>query len=178
MNDLLKKLKLIQTLTTRVEMQQQDFVAKLREHVDEGSLGIFSDTFDVFSTTDNEFKGHVGPQDFKIKRRKKLFSGNANFAIAKGTFKQEYETLIIHTEINGFRKLFIPFFIFALIIYPTLVVTFLSSDTDNGSGLAFALPFILIHGAFMFGLPYFIMRRSVKKMKYDLEREFHYMTKR
>jgi hypothetical protein len=28
--------------------------------------------------------------------------------------------------------------------------------------------------AFMLGIPYLIMRRSVKRMVYDLERDFHY----
>jgi len=42
---------------------------------------------------------------------------------------------------------------------------------------AIAVPFLFIHAAFMFGIPYFMMRRSVKRMKHDLEREFYYMTK-
>lgn len=29
----------------------------------------------------------------------------------------------------------------------------------------------------MLGIPYFVMRRSVSRMKHELEREFYYMTK-
>jgi hypothetical protein len=38
----------------------------------------------------------------------------------------------------------------------------------------FMAPFLLIHMSLMIGVPYFIIRRSVNRMAYDLERDFHY----
>jgi preprotein translocase subunit YajC len=52
------------------------------------------------------------------------------------------------------------------------------ADNIEGNGAQFAIPFIFIHAVFMFGIPYFMMRRSARKMKHDLEREFFYLTKK
>ncbi|MFT4850597.1 MAG: hypothetical protein ACI83B_003156 [Sediminicola sp.] len=50
--------------------------------------------------------------------------------------------------------------------------------TGNSGQIGFALPFIIIHAAFMYGAPYLMMRRSTKRMKHELERELFYLTKK
>lgn len=50
-------------------------------------------------------------------------------------------------------------------------------DNIEGGMEFFIFPFIIVHAIFMLGFPYLMMRRSVSKMKYELEREFFYMTK-
>jgi hypothetical protein len=176
MQQLLKKLKLVQSFSTKIEMQKSEFVNKFRQHVDEGDTGPFSDVFDAFSSSKNEYKGHVGFNEFKIKRRKKFFDMNMSLAVAKGTYRQQENSLIIEAEINGFRGQMIPFLIIAIFIYTIAIVAILFSNTE-GSGAGFAIPFILIHACFMFGFPYLLMRRSVSKMHHELEREFYFMTK-
>lgn len=178
MKEFLKKIKLIEYLTTDVEIQKTEFVSKFKQHVDEGSTGMFSDTFDVFSSSKNEYKGQVGHEGFKIKRRRKFFDTNMNLAVASGTYRQSNEKLIIETEINGFSAMMIPFYLFAIVFYSIFIGVFFMADNIEGNGAGFALPFILIHAAFMFGIPYFIMRRSTKRMKHELEREFYFMTKK
>ena len=177
MKELLKKLKLIDYLQTELIIQKNDFVNKLRNHVDEGSTGLFSDTFDVFSSSKNEYKGEVSFNGFKIKRRRRFFDMNMNMAVANGTYSQKDDKLIIDTEINGFHGMMIPFYIFCFIIYGVFIVGFLSADEIGGNAPGFAFPFIIIHAAFMMGIPYFIMRRSTKRLKHELEREFFYLTK-
>jgi len=173
MKAFLKKLNIIDNLQTELEIQKIDFVGTLRKHVDEDSTGIFSDMSDAFSSSKNEYKGAVTMNGFKIKRRRKFFDMNMNMAVAKGTYTQHGDKLIIDTEINGFHNMMIPFYIFCIIIYAVFIVGFMFGE---GAPL-FALPFLLIHGAFMMGIPYFIMRRSTKRLKYELEREFFYFTK-
>lgn len=177
MKEFLKKLKLIDYLQTELIIQKNDFVNKLQKHVDESSTSIFSDTFDVFSSSKNEYKGEVNFNGFKIKRRRKLFDMNMNVAVAKGTYSQKGDKLIIDTEINGFHGMMIPFYIFCIIIYGVFIVGFLSADEIGGDVPGFAVPFIFVHAAFMMGIPYFIMRRSTKRLKHELEREFFYLTK-
>ncbi len=178
MKEFLKKIKLIEHLTTDIEIQKNEFVSKLKQHVDQGSTGMFSDTFDFFSSSENEYKGQVGYEGFKIKRRRKIFDMNMNLAVASGTYRQNNEKLIIETEINGFNGMMIPFYVFAILFYSIFIGAFFMTDNFEGNGAGFALPFIFIHAAFMFGIPYFIMRRSTKRMKHELEREFYYMTKK
>ena len=178
MKEFLKKIKLIEHLKTDIEIQKTEFVSKFRQQGDEGSTGIFSDTFDVFSSSKNEYKGQVGYEGFKIKRRRKFFDMNMNLAVASGTYRQNNEKLIIETEINGFSGMMIPFYLFAIVFYSIFIGAFFMADNIEGNGDGFALPFIFIHAAFMFGIPYFMMRRSTKRMKHELEREFYYMTKK
>ncbi|SDW42706.1 hypothetical protein SAMN05444411_101694 [Lutibacter oricola] len=178
MKDFLEKIKLIEYFTVELEIQKFDFVSILKKHVDEGDTGIFSDTFDIFSSSKNEYKGQVDFNGFKIKRRKRLFDMNMNFAIAKGNFSQKNEKLIVETEVNGFSNMMIPFYIIGVVFYTIFIGAFFMADNIEGNGVGFALPFILIHGAFMFGIPYVFMRRSAKRMKYELEREFYYLIKK
>lgn len=162
-----------------MEIQKNEFVSKLKQQVDVASIGVFSDMFDVFTPGKNEYKGEVGYDGFKIKRRRRFFDVNMNLAIATGTFQQEDEKLIIETEINGFSGMLIPFYLFGLVFYAIAIGTMLTANNFSGNGGGFPIVFFLIiHAAFMFGLPYLMMRRSLKRMKYDLEREFFYLTKK
>ncbi|WP_299625193.1 hypothetical protein [uncultured Tenacibaculum sp.] len=176
MRDFLKRIKLIDDLQTELEVEKTDFVHKLKQNVDEGSTGIFSDAFDIFSRSKNDYKGNVDLNSFKVKRRKKLFDTNINLAVASGTYNQKGNKLIIDTEINGFSPIFIPFFIFCLLFYPVFIIIFLFGENNDTATILFAIPFILLHATFMIGIPYFLMRRGVKRLKRELEREFFYLT--
>ncbi|HEX5171160.1 MAG TPA: hypothetical protein VFW11_18415, partial [Cyclobacteriaceae bacterium] len=111
---------------------------------------------------------------FKIRRKRKFFDMNMNIAVAQGTYRQRDGVLIIETEINGFHGMFIPFYVIGIVFYIGMITTISLSGNPMP---VFVFPFILFHAAFMFGIPYFMMKRSTKRMKYELEREFYYMTK-
>lgn len=177
MNTFLRKIKLLDTLTVELEIDKNSFVSKLKEQVDKGSTGMLSDTFDVFSSSKNEYKGHVDHNGFKIKRRKRLFDMNMNVAVAEGTFSQKYETLVIKTEINSFHNMMYVFLVFIFLFYGLFIGSIFWAE--GGDSLPyFVLPILLIHGLLMIGIPYLLMRRSTKKMKRELEREFFYLTKK
>ena len=176
MKRFLRKIKLITDFSTNVHIQKHEFVRKFKQHVDEKSVGLFSDAFDIFSSSKNEYKGRVEIDGFKIKRKRKLFDTGLNLSVAQGSYKQEGETLTIEAEINGFSGAMIPFYLFAIVFYSVFIALLLTGDHEE-SPISFLLPFVLFHAAFMFGIPYYMMRSSVEKMKHDLEREFYYMTK-
>ena len=178
MENTLHKINLIEYLRLELEVQKNDFVTKLREHVDQGSTSSLSDAFDVFSRSKNEYKGEVNYNSFKIKRKKKFFEANFNTAIANGTYYQKDNTLVIEAEINGFRKIFIFYYLFLIIFYLFFITGFTFFNTDQSGHInLFSTLFIFLHGLFMLSLPYFLMRRSVKRLKRELEREFFYLTK-
>lgn len=177
MKELLKKLKLIDHLQINLEIQKNDFVHKLSEQVDEGSTSFFSDVFDIFSSSKKEYKGIVDANRFKIKRKKKFFDVNMNMAVANGTYTQKENKLIITTEINGFTNMMIPFYIFCVLIYGAIFIGFLFAGNTEGSAFS-VFPFITIHAAFMMGIPYFMMRKSTKSLKHELEREFFFLTRK
>ena len=136
---------------------------------------MFAGAFDIFSSSKNEFKGHVGFNDFRIRRRRRFFDTNMNMAIATGTFKETNSGLVIDTEINGFNDFFILFYGLLIVFYGVFAGMIAFSDQNTEF---FVYPFLLIHSLFMFLLPYLFMRSAVKRLKHDLEREFFYLTKR
>jgi len=174
----LKNLKLLDHLTTEIIIQKDDFVSKFRGHVDDGSTGMFSGSFDMVSSSKNEYRGHVGPEGFKIKRKKRLFDVNGNIAIASGSYRQDGEKLIIDMEVNGYTGIMIPFCVFIIGSYLMFIVMFFIGGSLGEGIPVFTLPFVLLHTALMLGIPYFMMRSSVRELKHDLEREFFYMTKK
>jgi hypothetical protein len=174
MREFLKRLKLIDGMKTTLQTSKVEFVSRLYEITDEGSTGMMSDTFDVFSSSKNEFKGQINFDSFRIKRRRRFFDTNMNFAVANGTFTENNGQLTIDTEINGFNNFFIVFYVFLIVFYAIFIFGLIGNSSTEGFE---AIPFVLLHGTFMFGIPYFMMRRSVNRLKYELEREFFYLTK-
>jgi hypothetical protein len=171
MKEFLRKIKLVDWLTTELHISKNEFINNLNAIIDQGDTGLF--TFEMLSSGENELVGRIDYYGFKIRRRRRFFDTNMNFAIAKGTFEEQNGALKIETEINGFSGFFIPYYLFLIIICTILFWGISTSSND------FFLSFILFFFALlMLGIPYLIMRRSVKRLKYELEREFYYLTKR
>jgi hypothetical protein len=174
MKDLLRKLKLIDNFTTSINISKIEFIEKLTAITDKGNFGMFSDTFDAFSSNKKEFKGQIDFNGFTLKRRRRFFDNNGSFAVIIGNFYENDGQLTIKAEINGFHNFFLFFYIVLIIFYTTTIIS--TSISENVTKI-FIIPFCFLHGAFMFSIPYFIMKRSVKRLKYELEREFFYLTK-
>lgn len=175
MKDFLRKIRLIDSFSTEIEIEKAVFVKRFKDHVDEGSTGIMFSAFEAFSSGKNEFKGSVSFEGFQVRRKRKLFEMNSGMAVATGNYHQKDNILVIETEVNGFHGVFVLFYIMGLLMYPIFFVTTFLSDEPFP---LFVIPFLFIHAAFWFGIPYLAMRRSTQRMKYELEREFFYMTKK
>ncbi|MCK8480739.1 hypothetical protein [Psychroserpens algicola] len=174
MENFLRNIKLIDDFTTEINISKSEFISRLKRQVDESSLGVFSDFGDVFSSSKNEYKGVVNYDGFKFKRKRRFFDTKMNVATVSGNYRQVSDTLIIESQITGFTGIIMFFFIFAMLIYTVFIMTFIFG-TAGGDKPFYMIPFIALHALLMFGIPYFIVRRSVKRFKYDLEREFHYI---
>ncbi|MBK6282596.1 MAG: hypothetical protein IPF54_07960 [Draconibacterium sp.] len=179
MNHFLEKIKLIDHLRTELDIQKEEFVKILKSKVDEGDYGLLISGFDIFSSSKNEFKGYVDCDKFKIRKRRGFFDINLNIAIAKGSFIHDKDKLVITTDINSFSGIMIAFYSFAIFIYLMLIISFFASEFNEATtDDLLIIPFIIIHSTLMLGIPYLIMRSSTKRLKYDLEREFYYITKK
>ncbi|WP_200975642.1 hypothetical protein [Echinicola sp. 20G] len=177
MKDFLRKLKLVKDISIELNIQKNDFVSNFKRNVDEGSTGFMSDAFDIFSSSKNEYKGYVRFDHFKIKRRRRFLDMNLNLAVAKGTYVQRGDLLIVETEINGFNGAMMPFYIILPIFYSIFIVVLIFNENVGGKEVGFAIPFLIIHAAFLLGIPYLMMRKSINRMAHELEREFFYLTK-
>ena len=178
MKEFLRKLKLVDHLTVELEIEKSDFVERFKQVVDFGSVGEFGSLFDLFSRSKNEYIGSVHEGGFMIKRKRKLFNPALSMAVATGQFIQKGQKLTINSEINSFKGRMVFFYAFAFIFYCIFVAAFfIPSEGQSSSMNSYFLPFIFMHAAFMFGIPYFFMRSATKAMKRELEREFFYLTK-
>jgi hypothetical protein len=177
MSNFLKRINLIDNLSTELEISKHDFVTRLKENVDEGDIDSFSDMFDIFSSSENEYKGHVEFEKFEIKRRAKFFDVTLNMAVAKGTYHQKDQFLIIDTEIVGFPPMMWLFLVVITIFYSIFFLTLIISHIQDNAPLLWSVLFLLFHASFMYGIPYSIMRMGTRRLKYDLEREFHFLAK-
>jgi hypothetical protein len=175
--DFLKKTGLLQTFSIEIEAQKNDFISAFKKKVDDEDIGLFSDTFDVFSSSKNTYKGSIDSNSFKIKRRKKFFEARNSMALATGTFRQKGENVVIDTEVNGFSKWMIPFYVTIILFYFVFIFIFVFGIAAQDMPFMI-IPFIFIHGLLMFFIPYFVMKKSVTNMRHDLEREFYFMTRK
>jgi hypothetical protein len=174
MKRFLRKLRLIDHLTIKLPISKTDFVNKLNEITEISSTRIFYDAFDLFFSSKKEFKGQIDLQGFELRRRRRLFDNNVNMAIANGTFSENNEQLNIDVDINGFNNIFLVFYIFLIIFYLFIFFNILNSERRNDFTVILIM---LIPVTFSFLFPYFMMRRSVERFKYELERELFYLTK-
>jgi len=169
MNDFLRKINLVKDITIQLSVSKIDFTKKFRDNVDESDLGFVP--FEAFQSSKNEYKGNIDGSAFELKKRRRLFDTNYSFAEVTGSLIERNDKLIIEAEIFGFKKRMIILFTFVIFFY---LIAFAGMVLGNGDIPFFILPFLFIHMSIMLGIPYFIIRRSVNRMAYDLERDFHY----
>jgi hypothetical protein len=174
MSSLLERLKLVDHLTTEIEIDRKTFVEKLQNNVDRGDAGFFTSPFEAFSSSKNQYKGIVTFDTFKIRRRRRFFDMmQSRLAVAEGRFIQRENMLVVEATIKSFAGIFL---IVMFTFYLLLIGSMAFSDANGNKDWAF-IPFILIHALFMLGIPLFIMRRAVSRMKYELERDLYFLTK-
>lgn len=178
MKRLLERLKLIDYLTTEIAIERRVLVDRLTKSVDSGKTSFIFSSFEAFGSSKNEYKGIVTYDGFKIRKRRKLFDSGISLAVAEGTFRQKDDRVIVDSTITGFRRYFIFFLVVLLFFYLGSIISFFISYDNSSNALGWiVIPFVIVHAAFMLGIPYFIIRRGVSKMKYDLERDLYFLTR-
>lgn len=179
MDDLLQKLKLTQQVDFILDTNKETFIQCFKKNVDDSDLSFSDSLFEAFKGSKNEYKGNITRHSFQLRRRQKLFDSNKKmFALVYGEFFEKESQLIINTKITGFHKSMKFMYAFILTIYVIFLIGFALSFSKSSDPIPlFALPFLLLHAALMLGIPYLLMRRSVQRMKYELQRDFHFWIK-
>jgi hypothetical protein len=172
MDDFLERIQLIKRKQIKLPVDKGKFIRVFKQNIDEGEIGIFSGMFEAFSSSENKYKGNISNNDFEIRRRRVLFQRNNQFATINGTFRQHADHVVVDLSVNGFSKMLIPFYLFAIIFY----IIFIGSANFSQPFEAFHL-FIVVHAILIFAIPYFVMRRNVKRTMLDIEKELLFMTR-
>lgn len=177
MDKFLEKYKLIDYHTTEVEIDKMEFVKRLRGVVDSGPVGIIVNPFEAFSSSENDYIGRVELEGFEFRRRRKMFQPNFNQAYVKGTFTQDRDRLIITSKLYGLGKTLKLVFFGILGFYILFGAIALFVSTVDSDFPPFVILFLIPHALLMFCIPFFMARYGVKRMKKELEREFHYISR-
>ena len=120
------------------------------------------------------YKGNIQNPNFKIQKKPQLFNNRKQSAVGTGKVIEGINDVKIDIEINGFTTLMKFFFIFIAFFYLVFLLGFGFATLSNSEFPFFVLPILLIHACFMIGIPFFVMKSSVKNFKQEIEREFHF----
>ena len=173
MKAFLRKIKIIDSFTMTLPMPQQAFVAKLAAITELGSTRMFVSPFALFSSRDWAYVGVVTDESFKIQRHGRYLDANGSAVTASGTLTEENGQVRIETELNAaYTFLFNAF----VIVLPLGIGIAAPIIFPNKESLLISLLMTIIFG-FVSLMFYFSVRRSVERMKEDLERAFFYLTK-
>lgn len=166
LNSFLRKIKLIENFTIEVAVSKDDFKRKLQDHLYQDRTGFFGNSY----SSKSHFKGKVKKNKFSIE--KDLYSNDKIRVRAYGSFVETKDKTKIDVEVRGLDP-FMKFWFGMLIIFMLIPFLF-ESTTKNAIGARLS---ILIFVMFGFVSTYYTMRKAMRKMKYDMEQEFYYLTK-
>ncbi|EDP95109.1 hypothetical protein U8527_12910 [Kordia algicida OT-1] len=171
MDDFLERIKVLKRKQIKLPISKSEFINRFRQNVDEGDIGMFSGTFEAFSSSKNKYKGSISSNSFKMRKRRELFDRGRNLAKITAQFRQQEDHTLIDLEIKGFHYFIIFYYVFITIFYIIFLSFsgFLAFET-------FAI-FIIIHAVLMYCLPYFFMRKQTKNTAEDIEKELFFMTR-
>ncbi len=176
MMEWLRKLKLVRDFDFTINADGENFPRKFSAAVDRGGTGFFSNFSDIFSSSANLYKGEVNGRRFSIKKKAKFFQQNLNMATAVGTFSSERDTIRFQGTVSSLTWKAIPFLVFILLFYGAFLGVFVLGGLGEDVP-AFVLIFLLVHAAFMIGIPYVIIRKSVSSLISDFERDLYYIAR-
>jgi hypothetical protein len=167
MKEFFRKIGLVEQIKIELPVQRAEFISELKVHVDEPR----TELFEVFSNSRNDYKGKVEGDTFDIKKRRRLFDSRLSFARAIGRITAREDGIVIEVELIGYSVLIIPFFVFLFAIYGFAIISVLF----RGVEFLWTIPLIVIHAAFMIGIPYVVMRKSITRIHHNIERDFFFM---
>lgn len=176
MNTFLEKIGLIGHLTVELNVNKKTFVELLKKHVDERRI----DTMDALEPrrfVKNDYIGLVNETGFIIRKRmgKHLLDANKSMAIAKGTYTQEDEVVLVKIEIDGSHGTFSKASKVIAIILPIMIIVIVS--TSKGLSTFIAIIMFLFFAIMGLWGVYLMAKRSTINMKRDLEKEILIMIK-
>jgi hypothetical protein len=158
------KTRLIENIQLEINSTVDEFRDKFKQNVID-----FQESYGV-SRPKSEFQGKIKRDTFRIARTFSAFE--VDLVSASG----EYSEIGERSKINLF--VYLPIGTFILIYSMMLTIDMLSIYFFTTSGPIKSLSAILLFGAVLTSFttlwPYVFMRRSIRKLKNDLEKEFYY----
>ena len=173
-NNLLKRLGLVDHLEFVLDTDRHALAERLSLNVENDQ----SDFSDLFSSSKCEYKGNVTANGFSIRRRKRWFDTSPAFCKVNGVFQDVGNNngqVRVSVEINAFSGRVRLMTILIGIFYGVAICATLGFGIFKDPKALFGLLGVVIHGFLMVGILYLVLRKSTRRMKYDIERDLFYI---
>ncbi len=165
---IIKRLKLEDQFSLKVDMDKAAFLKLLKDHIDEDTG---PQLFESINPRLKPYKGAITLNGFKLKRRRRAFESNNDMARITGTLKSDLRHTEVITHI-GYPELTIKAISgLMLLVYTVVLAVVLTVDLGETPTW---MPFLIIgHFFLIFGILFFVLRyqirTSTKKIKQFLD---------
>ncbi len=164
----LRKIKLIEQFSIVIPLSSVDLVEKWKAVLFKDKSGFFGDKF----SSKSQFVAQIDLQGFKCRKDFRSMNKDKVSVSANGYFTDLVNKTKIDIEINGLDLMTKIFFSFIVVFFAMLFFSKFKSDFKvNNPNSEYALPLSLFFLILFIIFGYYMMRKSMKIMKYDLERE-------
>ena len=167
---------LVENHQIRLDVSKEKFVPVLKTKV--GSDG--SSSMDIFSGSNLEYRGAVGPTGFYLRRTRGFMTNTRHFCKAFGTFREENNQLVIDVEFRNFPTPVYFYFVISAFFLGSAVISILGSIfTLNFENLGNWI-FNLFSVGLVVAVVGFVIRsfshQTIEKMKIEMENNFREYT--
>ncbi len=165
MDSFYKIIGLYDHLSFNIEMEKSDFSESLKKITYKTNTAFITLIPDYGIPTRFEYRGTVNKSDFILKRRSHFFDYNIFHCIIKGNISEKDNTTYIQMEFTPF----IFHFVTAILALLLFLIISAAEIVNNNNYFIIAFPCIIVISK------YFILKRNIKRDKYDFEREVNFM---
>ncbi|MCT2409724.1 hypothetical protein NZD88_19405 [Chryseobacterium antibioticum] len=172
MSSFYKSIGLYDRFNFDIEMDQSEFIESLKKITYKTNTTFISLVPDNGIPTRFEYRGEVNEDYFLIKRRCRFFDSNIVVPVIRGTFSQQDGKKQIKIELFP-SKIHIISLTFIFLFFLIIILN-INSVLKENEELIFSslIPLIIIISH------YFTLKTSIKRGKYDFERELNFLIKK
>lgn len=163
MKKFLIKIGLIKARSYLVKRNISEFESILRSKIDQEKGGFLSNATDVFSNSNNSFKGQILNKEFSVQHRRTFTSGLLNYPLISGKYHTEKSQTKLEITIHGLKNTFgllLIMLLLGLLVNTFMIILFVLTEEKQALfQLLLTAELVLTLGVFMI---YFVASQAVK----------------
>ena len=168
MNSFFKNIGLYDSLSLEISIQKEELIHRLWKITYKTNSTFISLIKDSTIPTRFEYRGIIDEGGFILKRRRHFFDINMSYPVMRGKLTGNDDTTSVFIE---FRPPIFQVFTPVLIVFFSLLLIVNVEDRDLNF-LFIVIPAIIVISQ------YFVLKREIRRGKYDFERELTHITQK
>lgn len=169
---ILEKLELKREVIIDLDITKENFISGLEKQMKSELESPLFSGLELFSSDNQPFIGGFNQGGFTLRSKRIAGKRLRHVPVAKGIIDENENGLSVSIEINAFRGIY-SFFLMLLPIFYILVFLFCLyiAIFKLDSSAFVSLIFILLHGAFMIGIPIYWLSKAARILDQNLIHE-------